>query len=166
MAKRRMGHRARTPLCGTIPERKTLAPGKNGERHACDRRRSDHLLLTCQATVPTLIILMTTVSCSRPAADMPQPRDGFVKRELSFSGRVIDGANRQLVQRGEGQPMARREQPRTSASPKVATVQPPNATSAAVSRHASEKANTPPLLDAERKQLFQEFLEWRRRQRD
>jgi hypothetical protein len=104
-------------------------------------RRRDRLLFACKATVSTLMILVTTVSCSTPTAHMPQPRAGIVERV----------------------------QPRTSASPKVATVQAPKATP--VSRRASKKANTPPRLDTQREQeqeLFQEvqdILEWRRRQR-
>jgi hypothetical protein len=58
--------------------------------------RRDRLLFT-YATVPTFIILMTTVSCSRP--DMPQPHAGIIDRE----------------------------QPRTATSPKVATVDTPKA---------------------------------------
>jgi hypothetical protein len=68
-----------------------------------------------------------------------------------------------LAQRGAGQQRVRREQPRTSASPKVATVRAPKATS---ERPASKKANTPPLPDARKEQLFREFQEWQRRQRD
>jgi hypothetical protein len=99
--------------------------------------RSGRLLFACKATVSTLMILVTTVSCSTPTADKPQSRAGIVERQ----------------------------QLRTSASPKVATVPAPKATS--VSRPASKKANTPPRLDTQREQqLFQEFLEWRRRQRD
>jgi len=96
-------------------------------------------LLTCKATVLTLIILMTTVSCSTGTAHMPEPRAGIVERV----------------------------QPRTPA-PKIATVHGPKATS--VSRPAANKANTPPRLDTQREQQlfheFQEFLEWRRRQKD
>ena len=51
------------------------------------------------------------------------------------------------------------EMPHT-ASPKVATVNAPKA----------KKANTPPRLDTQREQQlfqeFQDFLEWRRRQKD
>jgi len=94
---------------------------------------------------------------------MPQPRVGLFD-EL-FSGPVTDTANRQLVQRSEGQPKVRREQPKTSTSPKVATGHAPKATGTS-SRHASKKASTPPRLDAQGQKLFQEFLEWRRRQRD
>ena len=101
--------------------------------------RRDRLLFTC-ATVPTFIILMTTVSCSTPGPEMPQRRAGIVERA----------------------------QPRPTASPKVATVHTPKATS--VSRPAAKKANTPPRLDTRREQQlfreFQEFLEWRRRQKD
>ena len=103
-------------------------------------RRRDRLLFACKATVSTLMILVITVGCSTPTAHMPQPRAGIVERV----------------------------QPRTSASPKVATVDAPKATP--VSRPASKKANTPSRLDTQREQQlfqeFQDFLEWRRRQKD
>jgi hypothetical protein len=58
-------------------------------------------------------------------------------------------------QRDEGQPKVHREQPKTSTSPKVATVPAPKA----------KKANTPPRLAAQKEQqLYQEFLEWRKSQ--
>ena len=67
---------------------------------------------------------------------------------------AIDAANRQSDQRDEGQPKVRREQPKTTSS-KVATVHAPKA----------KKANTPPRVDAQKEQqLYQEFLEWRKRQ--
>jgi hypothetical protein len=63
-----------------------------------------------------------------------------------------------------------REQPRISASPKIATVNAPKANSASVTRPVSKKANIPPRLGAQREQQlfqeFQEFLEWRRRQKN
>ena len=122
--------------------------------------RRNRLLVTCQAMVSTLVILLTTVSCSRP--DMPEPRVGIF--EPSFSRPVVETANRPLVQRDKGQPKVQREQPRTAASPKVATVHAPKATS--VSRPTSKKAATPPRLNAQReKELFEEFLEWRKRQK-
>ena len=97
-------------------------------------RRRDRLLFACKATVSALMILVTTVSCSTPTADKPKPRGGIVERQ----------------------------QPRTSASPKVTTVHAPKATS--VSRPGLKKANTPPRLDAQKEeQLYQEFLEWRKR---
>ena len=77
--------------------------------------RRDRLLFTF-ATVPTFIILMTTVSCSTLGPEMPH-----------------------------------------TASPKVATVNAPKA----------KKSNTPPRVDAQEEQeLFQEFLEWRKRKKD
>ena len=119
--------------------------------------RRHRLLFTCLAIVPTLMILTATVSCSRP--DMPEPRVRVVERNPPFSGRVTDAANLRPVQPTERQPKVRRQQPRTSASPKVATIHTPKAT----------KANTPPRLDTQREQQlfreFQEFLEWRRRQK-
>src|SRR5262249_33993428 len=118
---------------------------------------------TCKAIVSTLIILVTTASCSRP--DMPQPRIGIFQREPSFSGRVTDAANPQLAQRDDGQSRVRPRQPRTAISPKVATVRAPKATSQSVQRPAAKKASTPAQLDEKREQqLFQEFLEWRKRQ--
>ena len=126
------------------------------------RGRRDRLLFICQATVPTFIILMTTVSCSRP--DMPEPRIGIFGPP--FSSPVIDTADQQVVQRDKRQPKIQRERSRISASPKVAAVHAPKATGASVSRHASKKVNTPPRLNAQKEeQLFQEFLEWRRRQK-
>jgi hypothetical protein len=108
------------------------------------------------------MILMTTVSCSRP--DMPEPRVGIFGPP--FSSPVIDTADQQVVQRDKRQPKVQRERPRISASPKVATVHTPKATGASVSRHASKKVNTPPRLNAQKeRQLFEEFLEWRKRQK-
>jgi hypothetical protein len=90
--------------------------------------RRVRLLFAC-ATVPTFVILMTTVSCSTSGPEMPQRSAGIVERA----------------------------QPRPTASPKVATVNAPKA----------KKTNTPPRVDAqEEQQLFQEFLEWRKRKKD
>jgi hypothetical protein len=126
-------------------------------------RRRDRLLFTCQATIPAVIILMTAVSCARPGADMPPPV-GIL--EL-FSGRVTEAPKLQAIQRDEAPPKVRRAQPRTTAPPKVAKVHAPNTTSRPVSPGASVKANTPPRPNAEReRQLFEEFLEWRSRQKD
>jgi hypothetical protein len=104
--------------------------------------RGDRRLFTSQTTLLTLTILLTTVSCSTPGPEVPQRRAGIVERE----------------------------QPKTSTSPKVATVNAPKATSASVTRPVSKKANTPPRLGAQREQQlfqeFQEFLEWRKRQKD
>jgi hypothetical protein len=134
------------------------------------RRRGNgrsRVLFTCQATVPMLIILMTSVSCSRPAADMPEPHYRMVERVLPFSSRLTDGENQQLAQRRvDGQPMLRAEQRRTSQPPQPAKVHAPETTRASPPRPASGKTNPPPLLNREKEQLFQQFLEWRSRQKD
>jgi len=131
----------------------------------------DRLLFACQATVSTFVILMTTVSCSRP--DMPQPPAGIF--DPWFSGLVTDDANTQLAQPDEAQLKIQRERPKASASRKVAVVHPPKPTKTSISRPASKKATTPPSKKAttppppnvqEEQQLFQEFLEWRKRQGD
>jgi hypothetical protein len=98
--------------------------------------RRDRLLFICQTMVPALIILLTSVSCSGPPANLPPPIAGIV--EL-FSG--TEAPKQQLVQRDAAQPK--------------------------VGRPASKKASTPAQLDAQREQqqLYQEFLEWRSRQK-
>jgi hypothetical protein len=130
------------------------------------RRRGatrDRLLFTSQTTMLTFMIVVTTVSCSRP--DMPQPDVGIVEREPSFPSLMIDAANPQLVQPREAQPKVRRAQPGTSASPKVATVHAQKATTGSAARPTSKKTNTPPRIDAEKEQLFREFQEWQTRNR-
>jgi hypothetical protein len=95
---------------------------------------------------------------------MPPPPVGIL--EL-FSGRVTEAPKRQVIQRDEAPPKVRRAQPRTSASPKVAKVHAPNTASRPVSPGTSKKAKTPPRPDAQRdRQLFEEFLEWRSRQKN
>ena len=72
-----------------------------------------------------------------------------------FSFPWTGSTNPQSDQRDEGQPKVRREPPKTSTSPKVATVPAPKA----------KKTNTPPRLETQEvHQLYQEFLEWRTRQ--
>jgi hypothetical protein len=94
---------------------------------------------------------------------MPPPIAGIV--EL-FSGGVTETPKQQLVQRDEAHPKVQRGQPKASASPKAATEDAPKATSQSIPRPAAKKANTP-QLDAQREQqLYQEFLEWRSRQKD
>lgn len=132
------------------------------------RTRRDHLLLICQATVPALIVLMTAVSCSAPAADMRESRQGFIEREPQPSSRRTSEGGQRLVQRGlDGQSILRREQHEASALSRVAKVRAPDTTGASVSRRILQKPNPPPRLDAAaRERLFQEFLEWQKRQGD
>ena len=164
--------RHRSTNRGTIPKMKTLAPDKteNGMLVGLCRRRTrrDHLLLICQATVPTLMVLMTAVSCSAPTADMPQPRHRVIDRELPPSSRWTNEESQQLAQRGlDRRSILRWEQQRTSALSRVAKARAPDTTGASVSRRILRKPNPPPPLDAHAKErLFQEFLEWQRRQRD
>jgi hypothetical protein len=127
----------------------------------------NRLLLTGQAIVPMLIILTTSVSCSRRAAEMPEPPYRIVERILPFSSRLSDEENRQLVQRRpDAKPNLQQEQHRTSSPPKVAKVHAPDTSSASAPRPGSGKTSPPPLLDREKEQLFQQFLEWRKRQTD
>ena len=119
------------------------------------RGRRDRLLFICQATAPALIILMTTVSCAVPGADVPPPSVGIV--EL-FTGGVTEAPNQQSVQQDEAQPRVRRGQP------KAAKEQAPKTTSRSASLPASKKASTPDTQKEQ--QLYQEFLEWRKNQRD
>ncbi len=131
--------------------------------HKRDTSRN-RLLPTGQAIVPVLLILTTTVSCSRRAAVMPEPPYRIVERILPFSSSSSDEENRHLVQRrSEARPNLQQDQHRTSSPPKVAKVHAPDTSSASAPRHASGKTNPPPLLDPEKEQLFQQFLEWRKR---
>jgi hypothetical protein len=76
--------------------------------------------------------------------------------------------SQQPVQRGlDGRLMLRWEQQRTSALSRVAKVHAPDTTGASVSHRILQKPNPPPRLDtAAKERLFQEFLEWQKRQGD
>jgi hypothetical protein len=98
---------------------------------------------------------------------MPEPPYRIVERILPFSSRLSDEENRQLVQRrSDAKPNLQQEQHRISSPPKVAGVHTPDTSSGSAPHHASGKTNPPPLLDREKEQLFQQFLEWRKRQTD
>ena len=127
----------------------------------------NRLLLTGQAIVPALIILAVSVSCARRAAEMSEPPYRIVERILPFSGSSSDEENRQLVQRrSDAKPALQEEPHRPPSPPKVAKVHAPDTGSATAPRHALGKTNPPPLLDRDNEQLFQQFLEWRKRQTD
>src|SRR5262245_24108000 len=122
--------------------------------------RGDRRLFAYRATVLTPLLLFTTVSCSTLPDDIQSPLLAFAECDLN-SGLVTEQQVLQISPKG------RREQPSTSATPKVATVGAPNATSRPASGDASKKANTRPRSDVEReRKLFKEFLEWRGRQVD
>jgi hypothetical protein len=127
------------------------------------------LCLTCQATALTLMILVTFVSCSRPMANMSEPQSYRVVQlpELSFFSRLTDGENQQLAQRRtDEQSVHRAEQHRALPRPKVPKVQASDTATAPASRRDLPRANTRPLLDREKEHLFEQFLEWRSRQKD
>jgi hypothetical protein len=94
------------------------------------------LLVICQATVPALVILTTTVSCSGPPANLPPPIADIV--EL-FSG--TGAPKQQVVQRDAAQPKVR----------------PPASKKASTPAKVDEKSE---------QELYKEFLEWRSRQKD
>jgi hypothetical protein len=140
--------------------------GMRVDLHKRDTSRN-RLLLTGQAVVPALIILATTVSCSKRDAEMPEPPHRIVERILPLSSSSSDEENRQPVQRrSEASPNLQQDRHRISSSPKVAKVHAPDRSTASAPRDASGKTNPPPLVDPEKEQLFQEFLEWRKRQTD
>jgi hypothetical protein len=111
---------------------------------------------------------MTAVSCSAPAADMPEPRHRVIERELQPSRRWTNEGGQRLVQRGlDGQSILRREQQGASALSRAAKARAPDTTGASVSQRILQKPNpTRRLDDAEKEWQFQEFLEWQRRQGD
>jgi hypothetical protein len=125
----------------------------------------NRLLLTGQAIMPALIILTTSVSCAKRGAEVSEPPYRIVERILPFSSSSSGEENRQLVQRrSDAKPTLQQEQHRPPSPPKVAKVHAPDTSSATAPRHASGKTNSPPLLDRDKEQLFQQFLEWRKRQ--
>jgi hypothetical protein len=125
-------------------------------RGRCGRR--DRRFFTYRAAVLIPMVLLTTVSCSTLPVDIQQPLLGYAECDL-FSGLVTE---EQVLP-----PTVRREQPSTSAKPKVATVRAPNATSQSAPGNASKKASTPSRADVEKeRKLFKEFMEWRGRQVD
>jgi hypothetical protein len=127
----------------------------------------NRLLLTGRAIVPALIILTTSVSCSKRAAEMSEPPYRIVERILPFSSGSSDEENRQFVQRRpDAKPTLQQEQHRPPSLPKLAKVHAPDTSSVTAPHRASGKTNPPPLLDRDKEQLFQQFLDWRKRQTD
>src|SRR5262245_10088182 len=111
----------------------------------------DRLLFARQAAVPTFVILLTTVSCSKP--DMPPQPAGIF--EPWFSAPVTDTASTPLVQPDEGQPKVQRARPKTSQSRVAAVVHAPKPTAKSAPRLAPKKANTRPRTGAQtEQQLF------------
>jgi len=98
---------------------------------------------------------------------MPEPPHRIVERILPFSSHLSDEENRQLVQQpSDAKPNLQQEQHKISSPRKVAKAHAPDTSSASAPRPAPGKTNPPPLLDREKEQLFQQFLEWRKRQTD
>jgi hypothetical protein len=127
----------------------------------------NRVLLIGQAIMPALIILTTSVSCAKRGAEVSEPPYRIVERILPFSSGSSDEENRQLVQRrSDAKPTLQPDQHGPPSPPKVTKVHAPDASSATAPRHASGKTNSPPLLDRDKEQLFQQFLEWRKRQTD
>jgi hypothetical protein len=127
----------------------------------------NRVLLIGQAIMPALIILTTSVSCAKRGAEVSEPPYRIVERILPFSSSSSGEENRQLVQRrSDAKPTLQLEQHRPPSPPKVAKVHAPDTSSATAPRHASGKTNLQPLLDRDKEQLFQQFLEWRKRQTD
>jgi hypothetical protein len=68
----------------------------------------------CQTTAPALIILITTVSCSGPPPNLPEPISDIVQL---FTG--TETPKQQLVQQDAAQPKDRRPAPKkASTAPK------------------------------------------------
>src|SRR5260370_8752760 len=134
------------------------------QRRGVSRKR---LVLTGQAIVSALIILATSVSCSRRAAEMSEPPYRIIERILPFSSSLSDEENRHLVQRrSNAKPNLQQEQRRTSLPPKVAKVHAPDTSTATAPSHASGKTNPPPLLNREKHHLPQQSLNSPNRPRD
>lgn len=127
-------------------------------------RGSATFLSIYRATGPTLLILMTCLSCSTSPAEMSQPRYRVGGPALSFSDPLTEEDNRQSAHRRlNAHPTRRQDQHKIPPSPKLAKLHAPITTGASAAHRASDKPNPPTLSDAEKAELFQEFLEWRNR---
>jgi hypothetical protein len=128
------------------------------------------VLSICRATGPTLLILMTCLSCSTPSAETSQPRyrvggpaslfsDALTEEDNQRSEDNLQSAHRRL----NAHPTRRQDQHKIPPSPKLAKLHAPIMTGAPAPRRASDEPNPATLSDAEKAELFQEFLEWRKR---
>ena len=98
---------------------------------------------------------------------MRELRHRVVERKVVPSGRLADGENWQLVRPSfDRQPILGREPDKASAPSKVAKIHAPASTGGPASGRVSGKTAPPPLLNPEKEQLFQQFLEWRSRQKE
>lgn len=127
-------------------------------------------LSICRATGPTLLILMTCLSCSTMPAEMSQPRYRVGGPALSSSDPLTEEDNqrsednRQSAHRRlDAHPTRRQDQHKIPPFPKLAKLHAPITTGASAPRRASDEPNPSTLSDAEKAELFQEFLEWRKR---
>jgi hypothetical protein len=99
---------------------------------------------------------------------MSEPRYRFVEPALPFVSLFTYRENQQLPQRRfDEQPPRQAEQHRAPTPSKTVKVNTPDTTTRTPApRPVSGKTNPPPLLDREREQLFEQFLEWRSHQKD
>ena len=76
-----------------LPTANVSSPAKMEGGMCVDLHKRDtsrnRLLLTGEAIVPMLMILTTSVSCSRRAAEMPEPPFRILERILPFYARTI-----------------------------------------------------------------------------
>jgi hypothetical protein len=122
------------------------------------------VLSICRVTGPTLLILMTCLSCSTPSAETSQPRYRVGGSALLFSDPLTEEDNRQSAhQMLNAHPTRRQDQHKIPPSPKLAKLHAPITTGASAPRRASDEPNPATLSDAEKAELFLEFLEWRKR---
>jgi hypothetical protein len=98
---------------------------------------------------------------------MPEPSYRVALPALPFFSRSTDGENQQSApRRVDEKSVHGAEHHRTPPRLKVAKMHAPDAATAPASRRDPQRTNTPPSLDREKEQLFEQFQEWRRRQKD
>jgi len=151
---------------GNVSSPTKMESGMHVDLHRRGTSRN-RLLATCRAIVPPLVILMTCVSCAKRAAEMQERPSRIAEPSLPFFSNLTERENQQLPHRRlDEQPLHRVAQRRISPPLRAAKVQTPAMTHAPAPRPVSGKMNPPPQLDQNEEQLFQEFLEWQRRQGD
>jgi hypothetical protein len=155
-----------------------VIPSHNGERMVVDPRRRSNgngALLRRRTTVCTIYVGMIAFNLSSSpvaAADIAEPHHKSVERVPLLPSGVSGGESERLTRRRfDAQQMLWKEPHRNDFHHNASKAHLSDTTGASISprSRSSEKLNTPPPtdtsapIDAEKEQLFQQFLQWQKR---
>ena len=133
------------------------------------RGDGDGVLLRRRTTVCTIyvsIIAFNLSSSPVAAADIAEPHHKGVERVPLLSSGVSGGESERLTRRRfDAQQMLWKEPHRNDLHHNASKAHLSDTTGASISPRSrgSEKLSTPPSTDAEKEQLFQQFLQWQKR---